>query len=273
MACLTTLMWIPILDQGPSGKGLTTAAWVPPWEESLYGAALFCSSRFLGLGQDLVVPRRPHREEGDLPESGIRFSIRVVHTSGRSPHERVYRGPILLLSWWLCPMLQGLAAAPPDPLRPSAPVTGQALLQEICCSSWCSSLSSPTRTSGISGAMTWSRTPPLLCWSPQHQPVYGLDAAAPPALLSPAPLPWWPENQDFVDNTKLAVCHNPRIRRNKLFQGLAQRDGCTALGRFFGFKFHLPINHHGQIMAFKITGGNPDARQPLKPMTAALRGR
>ena len=51
------------------------------------------------------------------------------------------------------------------------------------------------------------------------------------------------------------------------------RGGCTALGWFFGFKFHLPISHHGQIMAFKITGGNPDARQPLKPMTAALRGR
>ncbi len=119
--------------------------------------------------------------------------------------------------------------------------------------------------------MAWSRTPPLLCWSPQHQPVCGLDAVAPAALLSPLPLLPWPENWDFVDNTKLAVCHNPRIRRNKLFQGVAQRGGCTALGWFFGFKFHLPINHHGQIMTFKITGGNLDARQPLEPMTAALR--
>ena len=36
------------------------------------------------------------------------------------------------------------------------------------------------------------------------------------------------------------------------------------MGCFFGFKLHLPINHHGQIMAVKITGGNTtDGRQPL----------
>ncbi len=45
------------------------------------------------------------------------------------------------------------------------------------------------------------------------------------------------------------------------------------MGGFFGFKLHLPINHRGQIMAFKSTGGNADARQPLEPMTAALRGK
>ena len=32
--------------------------------------------------------------------------------------------------------------------------------------------------------------------------------------------------------------------------------GASPMGGFFGFKLHLPINHRGQIMAFKITGGN-----------------
>ncbi len=45
------------------------------------------------------------------------------------------------------------------------------------------------------------------------------------------------------------------------------------MGGFFDFKLHLPINHRGQIMAFKITEGNADVRQPLEPMTAALRGK
>ncbi len=33
----------------------------------------------------------------------------------------------------------------------------------------------------------------------------------------------------FVDHTKLVVCHNARIRRNKMFRGLAQR-GRTSMG-------------------------------------------
>ncbi len=32
------------------------------------------------------------------------------------------------------------------------------------------------------------------------------------------------------------------------------------------------LNHQGQIMAFKITGGNTNDRQPLEPMTDELRG-
>ncbi len=56
-------------------------------------------------------------------------------------------------------------------------------------------------------------------------------------------------------------------------KGWPNWGGCTALGWFFGFKFHLPINHHGQIMAFKITGDNPDARQPLEPRPLLYGGR
>src|SRR6201995_118671 len=59
----------------------------------------------------------------------------------------------------------------------------------------------------------------------------------------------------FVDSTKLAVCHNRRIHRHKVFDGLAAR-GKTSMGWFYGLKLHFVINHKGQIMALKITPGN-----------------
>ena len=59
----------------------------------------------------------------------------------------------------------------------------------------------------------------------------------------------------FADSTKLAVCHNRRIHRHKVFDGLAAR-GKTSMGWFFGLKLHFVINHKGQVMALKITPGN-----------------
>ena len=48
----------------------------------------------------------------------------------------------------------------------------------------------------------------------------------------------------FVDSTKLAVCHNRRIHRHKVFDGLAAR-GKTSMGWFYGLKLHFVINHKG----------------------------
>ena len=76
----------------------------------------------------------------------------------------------------------------------------------------------------------------------------------------------------FVDATKLAVCHNKRIKRNKVFKGLAKLGRCT-MGWFFGIKLHMIINNQGEVMAIKITAGNTDDREPFDTMIAALEGR
>ena len=75
----------------------------------------------------------------------------------------------------------------------------------------------------------------------------------------------------FVDSTKLSVCHNLRIRRNKVFKGMAQR-GKTSTGWFFGFKLHLVLNHQGGLMGFKMTKGNVDDRKPVQNMVKQLQG-
>ena len=76
----------------------------------------------------------------------------------------------------------------------------------------------------------------------------------------------------IADSTTLPLCHNKRIRRHKVFQGLAQR-GKSTMGWFYGFKLHLIINDKRQIVAVKITPGNVDDRSALEPMTKGLKGK
>jgi hypothetical protein len=76
----------------------------------------------------------------------------------------------------------------------------------------------------------------------------------------------------FADATKLAVCHNRRIHRHKVFDGLAAR-GKTSMGWFFGLKLHVVINHKGQIMALKITPGNTADSTVLDEITQHLMGK
>lgn len=59
----------------------------------------------------------------------------------------------------------------------------------------------------------------------------------------------------FIDSTSIAICHNKRITRNKVFKGLAKR-GKTTSGLVYGFKLHLIINEKGEILAFQLTPGN-----------------
>lgn len=76
----------------------------------------------------------------------------------------------------------------------------------------------------------------------------------------------------FADSSKLAVCHNRRISRHRVFKGLAAR-GKTTMGWFFGFKLHIVVNHRAEIMAVKITPGNVDDRKPVKAIVAGLKGK
>jgi hypothetical protein len=63
----------------------------------------------------------------------------------------------------------------------------------------------------------------------------------------------------FIDSTKLVVCHNRRINQHKMFKDLAGR-GKDSVGWFYGFKLHLIINEHGEIINFTLTPGNTDDR-------------
>jgi hypothetical protein len=75
----------------------------------------------------------------------------------------------------------------------------------------------------------------------------------------------------FVDSTALAVCHHRRIHSHRVFRALAQR-GKTSLGWFYGFKLHLVINHHGELLACQLTPGNTDARRPVPTLPHQLSG-
>jgi hypothetical protein len=81
-----------------------------------------------------------------------------------------------------------------------------------------------------------------------------------------------PSGIAFIDATKLQVCHNIRIPRNKVFAGVAQR-GKTTMGWFYGFKLHLLINECGEILSVKVTPGNVDDRVPVPAMTDGLWGK
>jgi hypothetical protein len=78
----------------------------------------------------------------------------------------------------------------------------------------------------------------------------------------------------FIDSTVLRVCHNKRIKRNKVFKGVAE-VGKSTMGWFFGFKLHLIINDKGEILSFYLTKGNTDDRdiKAITQMTKEIFGK
>ena len=75
----------------------------------------------------------------------------------------------------------------------------------------------------------------------------------------------------FADSTRIPVCHNKRISRNKVFSDYAS-IGKSTMGWFFGFKLHIVINQKGGIMAARLTPGNTDDRRPLPTLVQSLKG-
>lgn len=73
----------------------------------------------------------------------------------------------------------------------------------------------------------------------------------------------------YVDATTLAVCHNKRIFRNKVFKGIAE-IGKSTMGWFYGFKLHLLINPRGEVMNIAITKGNVTDINMLETLVKAL---
>lgn len=64
-----------------------------------------------------------------------------------------------------------------------------------------------------------------------------------------------PSIANFIDSTKVVVCDNHRIQRNKVFKGIAAR-GKSSMGWFYGFKLHLVVNERGELASFMLTPGN-----------------
>lgn len=73
----------------------------------------------------------------------------------------------------------------------------------------------------------------------------------------------------FIDATPMAVYHNLREKRHKVFTGLAKK-GKTSTGWFFGFKLHFVFNIYGEIVRMQITGGNVNDRSPVMDLMRGI---
>lgn len=81
-----------------------------------------------------------------------------------------------------------------------------------------------------------------------------------------------PSGIAFIDSTSIKVCHNRRIKRNKVFQNFAEL-GKTTMGWFFGFKLHIVVNERGGLLSVCLTKGNLDDRKPVSKLTKNLFGK
>ena len=76
----------------------------------------------------------------------------------------------------------------------------------------------------------------------------------------------------FIDSTRIRVCGNKRISRNQVFKDVAEL-GKSSMGWFFGFKLHLVVNDQGELLAFCLTPGNVDDRQPVPDLLQGFFGK
>ena len=77
----------------------------------------------------------------------------------------------------------------------------------------------------------------------------------------------------YVDSKRLPVCHNKRIKSNRVFKDVAAR-GKSSMGWFYGLKIHLVINNLGQIVSFLFTPANfsDNNKKVLRELLSGLKG-
>ena len=77
----------------------------------------------------------------------------------------------------------------------------------------------------------------------------------------------------FIDSTRLRVCENRRIPRHRVLVSEEAGRGMTSLGWFYGFKLHLLINTHGELLWVYLTSGNTDDRRPVLELARPVFGK
>jgi hypothetical protein len=82
---------------------------------------------------------------------------------------------------------------------------------------------------------------------------------------------WTCTGISFLDSTSLAVCHTAGIQQHRVFAVDAAR-GKTSVGWFCGFKLHLAVNDRGELLAFCLTHGTIDDRQPVPDLLTSVQG-
>ncbi len=59
------------------------------------------------------------------------------------------------------------------------------------------------------------------------------------------------------------------MKRNKVLDGLAELDK-GSMGWFFGFKLHVVVNEHGDLLGVCLTARNVDDRKPVPQFAETL---
>ncbi len=79
-------------------------------------------------------------------------------------------------------------------------------------------------------------------------------------------------NIEYIDSTKIPVCHNKRTNNHKMFEGAAN-IGKSSMGWFFGFKLHITCNTNGEITGMAFTKANVDDRTPVLKLLSGFKGK
>jgi hypothetical protein len=77
----------------------------------------------------------------------------------------------------------------------------------------------------------------------------------------------------ITDGVAMPICHLARASRSKLFKGEAAFGFCAAKDEYYyGFKGHVIINLHQQVVGFTIAPANIDERDVIDNMRGLLSG-